>query len=226
MSTSFAEKTLTSLRRLEFMLGQLPQRVSAWMSPLHWKRHLLRIPGLVLRLRTHTVGGGNSLAELLGRLKPFAGSLLQLPSHLSQWARNLPRFSLTLREAPGQTPAIASVCACLFAGVITLSPEVGEIWSEQTYPAVAAVDRLLAPHGVIIGPEVSTPETPVSRPIIAVVFGSILPDETVQEQQRDVHTDIAKAPVTAKLRDITRPAHWQRKSVAPRVASESFEIRD
>ena len=208
------------------MLGQLPQRVSAWVSPTHWKGHILRTPELILRLRAPAKRVANSLVDLRGRLKPIAQVLRQLPSHLLQWAKTLPRFSLTLREAPGQTPAIASVCACLFAGIITLSPAVGDFWSEQTYPAVAAVDRLLAPHGVIIGPEIATPEAPVSRPMIAVVFGSILPDDTVEEQQRVVHSAVDDQPATAKYRDITRPAHWQRKTEAPRMASESFEIRD
>ena len=232
MSNSIDEKALSVLRKLEGTLGHLPTRVTAWarLGPLKCRKY--RTSSSLRRVSTPAQWMGNAYSRLRCHLQAAGLTLFQLSLHVCRWARELPRFSVTLQEDPGQGPAIAGVCACLFAGLIILSPSLGDFWSAHTFPIVSATDRWLVPFGVSIGPEVATPEAPVSRPMIAVFFGNIMPDDSVVEdsvdepQQLSSSESISDAPATAKFQDITRPAHWQRTTKTPRVASESFEIRD
>ena len=120
------------------------------------------------------------------------------------------------------------MAACLLTGAITLSPSVESLWSQQTYPAITALDRTLSWYGLSVGPEEETP-TVVRRPMIAVVFGRIMPDDSVEEPEKEIpvaSTNSMPDPEPVKLQDITRPVYWQRTPTAKPVASEAFEIRN
>ena len=168
-----------------------------------------------------------SLPKLAGSVAPTGlGLLIGLALKIDERLSQISRSEWELRSSLGQRPALLCVGACLVAAVITLSPSAGEFWSQQTDPAVAALDRVLAPHGVLVGPEL-VPEAPTSRPMIAVVFSRIMPDDSVE-----VPTEVAESeelrdePQVGNLREITRPTGWLRSTPQLRVSSAAYEIRD
>ncbi|MFO1006065.1 MAG: hypothetical protein U0929_08905 [Planctomycetaceae bacterium] len=192
-----------------------------------------------------------AIASLLWRLSGVCGAicwgalrLLVLPLQLVAAIRHI---RLPLHSARGQFPAFLCVLAIFGASVITLSPTAGDYWSELAYPVVAAIDRALSRYGVTIGPDLA-PETSPSRPMIAVVLGSIMPDDT--EEEDPVVTDRVPAdnslsespdkPEVVKLRDVTRPAGWRKDadagshpmasrhvaSIPKGMSPEAYEIRD
>ena len=176
------------------------------------------------------VDAGKSLRSLPKLAGDMARSgvelLIALLQLLVEWLSRIPRSEWELRSATGQRPALVCTAACLMAALITLSPSAGDFWSQQTYPAVAALDRVLTPLGVLVGPELA-PEAPTSRPMIAVVFGRIMPDDSVEEPTEVVEAeDDRDEAAVGDLREITRPAGWRRSSPQLRVSSEAYEIRD
>lgn len=121
------------------------------------------------------------------------------------------------RRIGRELSAIACIAACVIAAVITLVPTAGDRWSQATYPAIASVDRALAPYGIAIGPQSveipvnSESTSPLSDPKNVIVFGNIQPDETVVElslkERLGFASDIQEVN---SLKDVTRPVHWQR----------------
>ncbi len=220
MPTNTTEPLLSRLRQFESGLRTLPQsflerirHAMRWASS--WLALLTRSAFEGMRLIQRLVGCGISTASGLGRC---VGLLIQ----------NRPRCQFRLQKAPGQWPALACVAACLLTGAITLSPSVESLWSQQTYPAITALDRTLSWYGLSVGPEEETP-TVVRRPMIAVVFGRIMPDDSVEEPEKEIpvaSTNSMPDPEPVKLQDITRPVYWQRTPTAKPVASEAFEIRN
>lgn len=243
---------VVQLRRIENSLSKLPGLLQAWIRP----GELFR--GLRLMLREslkfslkHVSSVIRAFASLLWRLSGVCGAicwgvlrLLVLPLQLVAAIRHI---RLPLHPARGQFPALVCVAATLGASVITLSPTAGDYWSEHAYPAVAIIDRTLSHYGVTIGPDLE-PETSPSRPMIAVVLGSIMPDDTEEEDPvvtdrepaDDSLSEIPDEPEVVKLRDVTRPAGWRKEldadshpmasrhvaSVPKGISPEAYEIRD
>lgn len=243
---------IVQLRRIESSLSQLPSRIKAWLHPG------VLFHGLLWILReavTFSLKNVSVLARMIGVLiwwlGRFSGTLicralrlLILPFQLVAAIRHL---SLPLHPARGQFPAMVCVLAILGTSVITLSPTAEDYWSTQAYPAVAVIDQALIRYGISIGPDLE-PEISSSRPMIAVVLGSILPDESEEEVSSlidqkpgdDLSPEIVAVPKVAKLRDVTRPAGWSQNpeagsnlansrhvaSVPKSMSSEAYEIRD
>ena len=252
MSNTPSIVLLERLRRIEDSLIQLPKRLVSWIRPGAIARGLDRAIKNTLKMTPKVVSRITVAISVLLRLAQSGTllliqgllRLLMLPLHL---IKLLPRFSLPIHPARGQFPAFSCVLAVLLASVITLSPDVGNFWSEQTYPAITAIDQFLVPHGISIGPQMESDITP-SRPMIAVVFGSIMPDDSVEDEkvvadlkiESDESEEMIAAPQITKLRDVTRPAGWYKNTQAERVSdtrrdsysiakgtsSEAYEIRD
>ncbi len=136
------------------------------------------------------------------------------------------------RRSKRQWIDLICITACTLTAVITLVPAVGDRWSQATYPAIASVDRALAPYGVAIGPEnhmiQETLEStnPLSEPLNAIVFGNIQPDETVVELSfRDRLAPMRDVPEVRSLNAVTRPVHWQRTGRATPPSSEPHTDR-
>lgn len=158
------------------------------------------------------------VAQLAGRW------MVHARKSLADILQAIPASTWELKHADGQAPALCCVVACLIAALVTMSDSVGEFWSAQTYPMVAAIDRQLEPLGVSIGPDIS-PDAPVSRPMIAVVFGRIMPDDDAEENPSEFADEIDGVTAGRDWNDIIRPAHWTRERSSKRLHSESFEIR-
>lgn len=97
---------------------------------------------------------------------------------MNQLASSSSSFRMPEPETPRPShwPAYAMISAIVATSVIALNPAAGAIWSEWTYPAVAAVDQRLQPWGVALGPEPMDCSLP-QEPVLAVVLGQICEDE-------------------------------------------------
>ena len=130
----------------------------------------------------------------------------------------------TPRPAQAKWPLYFCAVATVMAGCITLIPSVGRLWSRSAYPVLVAVDRLIAPLGVSIDQH-PTPNGPAPRPIIAIVFGCIQPDETVEEPtQAEKLAETSDTPEVGDLKSITHPVKWRRPlgETSYRLDTEQF----
>lgn len=119
------------------------------------------------------------------------------------------RCEMETRPRRSQWPNYLCVMATVVTATITLNPDVGQLWSESASPALASVDRVLAPWGASIN-QYAAPNAPAPTPMIAVVFGCIMPDETVDEVTRaEKMAEWADVPEVGDLKSISRPVHWQ-----------------
>jgi hypothetical protein len=142
-------------------------------------------------------------------LKSSAGFLLPAP---------------TPRPKPAVWPMYVCMAGCVLAACITLNPSANRLWSQSTSPALAAVDRVIAPLGVSINQHL-TPSTPSVRPVIAIIFGCIQPDETVDEPTRAERlAEHGETPEVGDLKTITQPVHWRRPlgETSYQLDTESF----
>ncbi len=130
------------------------------------------------------------------------------------------------RPAPAVWPAYCCTAMCVMAAVITLNPSAGQLWSESAYPALAAVDRMIAPLGVSIDQH-SAPNAPIHRPMIAIVFGCIQPDETVAEPtQAEKLAETSDMPEVGELESMTHPANWRRPPGETSYRLDTEQFRD
>ena len=114
------------------------------------------------------------------------------------------------RPVPAKWPLYLCAVGTVLAGCVTLIPSVGHRWSQAAYPALVAVDRMIAPLGVSIDPN-PAPDAPVPRPVIAIVFGCIQPDETVEEPSpSEKPAETSDKPEVVDLKSVTHPASWRR----------------
>ncbi len=118
------------------------------------------------------------------------------------------------------------VAASLVAACITLNPTMGDYWSQTASPALAAVDRVIAPLGMSLD-QSPAPNAPPQRPLIAVVFGCIQPDETVDEPTRAEKLALDKeAPEVGDLKSVTRPVNWRRPVGETWYRFDTSQFRD
>lgn len=128
------------------------------------------------------------------------------------------------RPAPAKWPLYFCAAATVMAGCITLIPSVGQLWSQSAYPVLVAVDRMIAPLGVSIDQH-PAPDAPMHRPMIAIVFGCIQPDETVEEPtQAEKLAESSDTPEVGDLKSMTHPANWRRPlgETSYRLDAEQF----
>ncbi len=115
------------------------------------------------------------------------------------------------RPRRSQWPTYLCVVACVVAATITLNPEASQLWSQSASPVLASVDRVLAPLGASFNQHL-VPSVPTPQPMIAVVFGSLQPDEAVDELTRaERMAEFDEVPAVGDLKLITRPTHWRRR---------------
>ena len=116
--------------------------------------------------------------------------------------------------------------ACVFAACITLNPSANQLWSRSTSPALAAIERVIAPLGVSIDPH-PAPNAPPPRPVIAFIFGCIQPDETVDEPTRaEKLAEYGDAPEVGELKTLTQPVHWRRPLGETSYQFDTDAVRD
>ena len=102
------------------------------------------------------------------------------------------------------------IAACVLAACITLNPSAGQLWSQSASPALATMDRVISPLRVSVDPH-PAPNAPSQRPVIAVIFGCIQPDETVDELTRaEKLAEYGETPEVGDVKTITQPVHWKR----------------
>ena len=132
----------------------------------------------------------------------------------------------TPRPKPAEWPTYVCISACVMAACITLNPSVGQLWSQSTSPALAAVDRVIAPLGVSIDQHPAL-NAPTQRPVIAIIFGCIQPDETVDEPTRaEKLAEYGETPEVGELKTITQPVHWRRPDGETSYRFDTEQFRD